>query len=953
MPIDFTQIESGEEFELFCEDLLRAMGFTIVQAPARGQDGGTDLIVSEAVRDTMGLAEQRRWVVQCKHWAKGGKAVPFSEVSNYREAMDQAKARRYLLIASTLPTHDLQEKFQAVTEKGDYVALIWSPANLTRLLDAHPDVRTRYFPSEPQPEPTPVGALAVTVEGLLEVMGFDCQRREQTDARRVSVVCRGSGPFAQRMLVGCKEGEVTAADVEGAARVLRATGIPTTVLISQVRVSPAAQEKARALDAVRAVTLSQFYRELIDFEPHVRRLVGDYEQSELSTYYVDLGCIKLERGTDGRVVGRSEHKPMDDYLDTWLDEDGRNHISVLGDYGTGKTSFCQQYAARLGRRWLADPDHNRIPILISLRDYAKAMNLEQLVTDFLVNRYGIQAPYEAFSRFNADGKLVLLFDGFDEMAQKVDYHTTVDNFEELAKAVMPGSKVLLTCRTPYFRSSHEAWDLLSREYEPLPEPLSRPRVEGVPEGPLIDLRERPNFEIVHLLPFDDDDIRAVLQARFPDEWEAHWEQIEATYNLPELAHRPVLLDMIVCSLPEMVPGRAINAARLYEAYTDLWLGRDLATLRTFMGADDKRLFMQELALEMHRRQELSLHYSRLPERVQEHFHLEKKTEVDYFAHDIRTCSFLNRDAEGNYQFAHKSFQEFFVAQWLAPRLSDTTAPEMRINEEIRGFVHGLLADADWPPPPPEGVDVPEGMVWVPKGPFIMGGEDEYEGGGTRVICLDHDSFIGRTPVTNAEYARFVEATGYVTVAEKEGGWSVVASDFVNGFDWRHPEGPGTSIEDRMDHPVVQVSWDDAAAYAEWAGGRLPAEEEWEKAARGIDGRIYPWGDGFDPARCNSGEDDIDTTTSVGQYSPHFHPELVEGGDSPCGCADAAGNVWEWTASEWEPGDERRVLRGGAFGDNERNVRCAFRYRYDPGHRFRSYGFRVVASPVHLRPLDTL
>jgi len=347
---------------------------------------------------------------------------------------------------------------------------------------------------------------------------------------------------------------------------------------------------------------------------------------------------------------------MDDYVDDWLNDQTRNHISILGDYGTGKTSFCRQYAAKLARRWLADPDRNRIPILVSLRDYAKAMNLEQLITDFLVNRYGIQAGYEAFRRFNADGRLVLLFDGFDEMAQKVDYQTTVDNFEELARAVETGSKVILTCRTPYFRTSREAEELLSCRGA---EVLVLKEARDLHERPVIDLADKPNFEIVHLLPFDQEDIQAMLRARFPDEWKRHWQQIEETYNLTELAQRPVLLDMITRSLPELKPGQAINAAQLYEVYTDLWLARDEEKGRTLITRADKRLFMQELALGMLRRAELSLHYSRLPERVQEHFCLEKADEIDYFAHDIRTCSFLNRDAEGNYRFVHKSFQEFF------------------------------------------------------------------------------------------------------------------------------------------------------------------------------------------------------------------------------------------------------------------------------------------------------
>jgi len=84
MPVDFTQIQSGEDFELLCEDLLRAMGFTIVQSPARGSDAGVDLIVSETVKDTMGFTEERKSLVQCKHYAHSGKAVPFADVANYQ-----------------------------------------------------------------------------------------------------------------------------------------------------------------------------------------------------------------------------------------------------------------------------------------------------------------------------------------------------------------------------------------------------------------------------------------------------------------------------------------------------------------------------------------------------------------------------------------------------------------------------------------------------------------------------------------------------------------------------------------------------------------------------------------------------------------------------------------------------------------------------------------------------
>jgi formylglycine-generating enzyme required for sulfatase activity len=194
--------------------------------------------------------------------------------------------------------------------------------------------------------------------------------------------------------------------------------------------------------------------------------------------------------------------------------------------------------------------------------------------------------------------------------------------------------------------------------------------------------------------------------------------------------------------------------------------------------------------------------------------------------------------------------------------------------------------------------------------------------------------IGKYPVTNAEYQVFVKETGHTPPRQ-----------------WDEENYPG----EKDDHPVVYVTWHDAMAYCRWLSEKtgksytLPSEAEWEKAARGEDGRIYPWGKEFDPLRCNTKEGGVGNTTPVGQYSRQ--------GDSPYGCVDMAGNVWEWTRSilrdyPYVPDDGRedledpgpRVLRGGSWYHDQLNARCAARYSNVPRYRPNNVGFRVVVSP---------
>jgi formylglycine-generating enzyme required for sulfatase activity len=235
------------------------------------------------------------------------------------------------------------------------------------------------------------------------------------------------------------------------------------------------------------------------------------------------------------------------------------------------------------------------------------------------------------------------------------------------------------------------------------------------------------------------------------------------------------------------------------------------------------------------------------------------------------------------------------------------------------------------------------MVYVPGGGFEMGsmkGDDNERP--VHTVSLD-GFWIDKHEVTNAQFAAFLNEKGN----QEEGGvtWLDIEDDDCliekSGEEFRSKSG-------YADHPVVKVSWYGAKAYAEWVGGRLPSEAEWEYAARGAEGSVYPWGDD-------------EPTCDLAQYSGCSEDTVPVGsfpdGASWCGALDMAGNVWEWTRSlyrdyPYDSDDGRedleaggsRVLRGGAFYSFTRNVRCAVRnLGYSPSVRGRDFGFRVVVS----------
>jgi formylglycine-generating enzyme required for sulfatase activity len=262
------------------------------------------------------------------------------------------------------------------------------------------------------------------------------------------------------------------------------------------------------------------------------------------------------------------------------------------------------------------------------------------------------------------------------------------------------------------------------------------------------------------------------------------------------------------------------------------------------------------------------------------------------------------------------------------------------------------------------------LVRVPEGDFVMGSDKAKDPLAADDEQPQHTVFlseyaIGKFEVTVAQFAAFAQASNYQTTAEKEGSafvWNGTNWADTKGANWQHPRGPNSDVSQKQNHPVTCVSWDDASAFCLWASQqtgkdvRLPTEAQWEKAARGTDARLYPWGNEAPDAARSNFNLNVKDTTPVGQYSPN--------GDSPYGCADMAGNLWEWCVDWYDENAYKnlpsgqikdpvgpangtyRVVRGGSWGGNVDWVRCATRLWNHPLNRSVDQGFRVVVgSPL--------
>jgi len=508
-------------------------------------------------------------------------------------------------------------------------------------------------------------ALAQQMRGWFEILGYDFEPYQVWEDNYFEWIIQipvRRGRF-DRILIRGIAGEAGIQDVAALRQSVAAQKTDEGWLVTARRIAKAARNEVdkpenRHLDCY---TFDELIDVDADFSSYIQWLENEVNRRQIDGKYVPLGCTKAEldsvnkRQIDASYYGE-EDGWIDGYIDLWMDDPAKEHISVLGEFGTGKTWFAFHYAWTALQEYKEAKDRGtqrpRLPLIITLRDYAKALNVENVLAGFFFTQHNIRLNSEVFDQLNRMGKLLLIFDGFDEMAAKCDRQQMINNFWELAKVIAPGAKVILTCRTEHFPEAKEGRALLNAELK-----ASTANLSG----------ETPQFEVLELAAFNDDQIRQVLSHQ------ADAETVTKVMNNPQLldlARRPVMAELILEALPDIQAGKPVDMSRVYLYAVRRKMERDIKAERTFTSLADKLFFLCELSWEMLSNDQMSLNYRLFPDRIRRLFGavVQEEKNLDHWHYDMMGQTMLIRNAEGDYSPAHRSLLEFFVAYKLAAEL---------------------------------------------------------------------------------------------------------------------------------------------------------------------------------------------------------------------------------------------------------------------------------------------
>jgi WD40 repeat protein/MinD-like ATPase involved in chromosome partitioning or flagellar assembly len=433
------------------------------------------------------------------------------------------------------------------------------------------------------------------------------------------------------------------------------------LLVSRAGFTAEARAHAEALGVIRLATYDELVASLVDLRDYHTSLIRNYEGTRLEPLYVP---------PDAREEGKEEREPAWDIVADWLSQPEQPFLAMLGDYGTGKTCLSRRLAHRLARQF-RDDAKARQPILIELKEVPQAFSLETVLADHF-QKNNVRVDVRAVTFALEQGNFVLIIDGFDEMAIRMDWRATVENLRQILRAAAGKAKVLLTCRTEFFKDRTKEQEALrdgggSALYQ---------EIYGV------------KGRIAYLCDFSDEQVDDYVGRACGERAGEVREVIRRMPSLQEISGRPVMLDMIVTSAPQLARlGSDVTVGGLYEVYTEKWRRTNDPRLR--LTREGREALVQELAFQLWQSGEPRLHHSRLSGVLRQYLKgkIQTETEFEIADQEVRTASFLTRDPEGNYGFSHRSFLEFFLAQRIVA--SDFDLRVKPLSEAVIGFLKDL------------------------------------------------------------------------------------------------------------------------------------------------------------------------------------------------------------------------------------------------------------------------
>lgn len=513
------------------------------------------------------------------------------------------------------------------------------------------------------------------------LLGYDVEHGRIFSGRQVDFFLQlRHGDLTIRRALECKAGDVTTRDIDNLLTKLRLVQREFPDTLGTLVGGGSFTDAVTAHAAAEGIQLTQ-YRDLstqiIDANSYAKALLRESETNETypPSLFVEptMAYAESSQGLEAFEV-----------IDEWLKHGDWKQLTLLGDVGTGKSFLCHIIAQRLAQQYLDCPTENPLPLLVDLRNADREFSLEGLILTHFARRGLGRATFDIFEYLLTEGRLVLILDGFDEMASKITPLVTTRNFHELARCVKGQAKVLLTCRTHYFKSRTEEEETVlggaGKNFSELARDL------------YWDLISRSGFKIAYLRPFSISQVDEYIEKACGERAKAVRSKIDQVYNLTELSQRPMLLDMIVRSIDRLTISE-INAVELYRVFTGVWVNRD--QWRDVMQPDEKLSFVMALARTLWGEDLQRIHYQKLQEYVGTTLSklIDDPQRLIELDGEIRTASFLVRDEGGHYGFAHSSYAEYFLARFISDRINDgdySSLATRRFSSEVIDFVLGLV-----------------------------------------------------------------------------------------------------------------------------------------------------------------------------------------------------------------------------------------------------------------------